>query len=53
VFVREVSAINNSAYQDLNRVEALIASGQLRGLHDLGLLEQREQLRIAFLPSGR
>jgi ATP-dependent DNA helicase RecG len=41
VFVREVGAINNSAYRDLNRVETLIASGQLRGLRDLGLLEQR------------
>jgi ATP-dependent DNA helicase RecG len=41
VFVREVGAINNSAYRDLNRVETLIASGQLRGLRDRGLLEQR------------
>lgn len=41
VFVREVGAINNSAYRDLNRVETLVASGHLRGLRDHGLLEQK------------
>lgn len=41
VFVREVGAINNSAYRDLNRVETLVASGHLRGLRDHGLLDQK------------
>lgn len=41
VFVREVGAVNNSAYRDLNRVETLVASGHLRGLRDHGLLEQK------------
>lgn len=41
VFVREVGAINNAAYRDLNRVETLVASGHLRRLRDDGLLNQK------------
>jgi ATP-dependent DNA helicase RecG len=41
VYVRETGAINNAAYRDINRVEALSASGHLRRLRDLGLLEQK------------
>jgi ATP-dependent DNA helicase RecG len=41
VFVREVGAINNAAYHDLNRVETLVASSHLRRLRDFGLLEQQ------------
>ena len=41
VFVREMGAINNSAYRDTNRTETLTASGHLRRLRDLGLLEQK------------
>jgi ATP-dependent DNA helicase RecG len=41
VFVREVGAINNAAYRDLNHVETLVASGHLRSLRDFGLLEQK------------
>lgn len=41
IFVREVGAINNSAYRDLNRVETLIASGHLRKLRDEGLVDQK------------
>lgn len=48
VFVREVGAINNAAYRDINRVETLAASGHLRRLRDLGLLEQRGQGRATY-----
>ena len=41
VFVREMGAINNSAYRDINQMETLIASGHLRRLRDLGLMEQK------------
>ena len=41
VIVREVGAIHNAAYRDINSVETLSASAHLRRLRDLGLLEQR------------
>jgi ATP-dependent DNA helicase RecG len=41
IFVREVGAINNSAYRDINRLDTLTASGHLRRLRDLDLLEQK------------
>ncbi|MGC8560808.1 MAG: ATP-binding protein [Phycisphaerae bacterium] len=41
VFVREMGAINNSAYRDINQTETLVASGHLRRLRELGLLEQK------------
>ncbi|HEY1686486.1 MAG TPA: ATP-binding protein [Tepidisphaeraceae bacterium] len=41
VFAREIGAINNAAYRDINRVETLVASGHLRKLRDHGLFEQK------------
>lgn len=41
VFAREMGAVSNSAYRDINRLETLTASGHLRRLRDFGLLEQR------------
>lgn len=41
VFVREVGAINNAAYRNLNRVDVLNASLHLRRLRDYGLLQQK------------
>lgn len=41
VFAREMGAVNNSAYRDINQLETLVASGRLRHLRDLGLLEQK------------
>jgi ATP-dependent DNA helicase RecG len=41
VFAREMGAVNNSAYRDINQLETLVASGHLRRLRGLGLLEQR------------
>jgi len=48
VFVREVGAINNAAYRDINRVDTLVASGHLRRLRDLGLLQQKGQGRATY-----
>jgi ATP-dependent DNA helicase RecG len=39
--VREVGAINNASYRDINHVDTLTASAHLRRLRDLHLLEQR------------
>lgn len=41
VFAREISAINNAAYRDINRVETLVARGHLRKLRDHGLFDQK------------
>jgi ATP-dependent DNA helicase RecG len=41
IVFREMGAINNAVYRDINRVDALNASGHLRRLRDLGLLEPR------------
>lgn len=41
IFVREVGAIDNAAYRNLNRVDTLTASGHLRRLRDLHLLEMK------------
>ena len=48
VYVREVGAINNAAYRDLNRVETLVASSHLRRLRDFGLLEQQGKGSATF-----
>lgn len=41
VYARELGAINNASYRDINRVDTLVASSRLRHLRDLGLLEQK------------
>ncbi len=54
VFAREIGAINNAAYRDINRVETLVASGHLRRLRDLGLLEQkRKSAGTFYVPTQR
>ena len=54
VFARETGAINNAAYRDINRVETLVASGHLRRLRDLGLLEQKGKSSTTFyVPTPR
>jgi len=40
--VREVGAIDNSAYRQLNDVTTLHASKGLRELRDIGLLDQKK-----------
>jgi ATP-dependent DNA helicase RecG len=41
VFVRELGAIDNAAYRAINRTDTLNASGHLRRLRDLELLEMK------------
>ena len=41
VFVRELGAIDNAAYRSINRTDTLNASGHLRRLRDLQLLEMK------------
>jgi ATP-dependent DNA helicase RecG len=41
VFVRELGAIDNAAYRAINRTDTLNASGHLRRLRDLDLLEMK------------
>jgi ATP-dependent DNA helicase RecG len=41
VFVRELGAIDNAAYRAINRTDSLNASGHLRRLRDLELLEMK------------
>ena len=54
VVVREVGAIHNAAYRDINSVETLAASAHLRRLRDLGLLEQRGSgARTFYVPTAR
>lgn len=54
VFAREMSAINNAAYRDINRVETLVASGHLRKLRDHGLLDQKGRgAQTYYIPTER
>ena len=54
IFVREVGAINNAAYRDINGAETLESTYRLRRLRDLGLLEQRGQSRATYyVPTSR
>lgn len=41
VFVRELGAINNAVYREINRTDTLQSSAHLRRLRDLGILEMR------------
>jgi len=53
LFVREVGAINNAAYRDINRLDTLTASGHLRRLRDLDLLEQKGKGATTYYVSGK
>jgi ATP-dependent DNA helicase RecG len=54
VFVREVGAVDNAAYRSINRVDTLSASGHLRRLRDLDLLEMRGAgNRTHYVPGPR
>ena len=43
IVAREIGAIDNAAYRSIIHVDTLTASGRLRRLRDLGLLEQKGQ----------
>jgi ATP-dependent DNA helicase RecG len=54
VFVRELGAIDNAAYRAINRTDTLSASGHLRRLRDLELLEMKGAgSRTYYVPGGR
>jgi len=48
VVTREIGAIDNAVYRSIIHVDTLTASGQLRRLRDLGLLEQKGQARATY-----
>jgi ATP-dependent DNA helicase RecG len=54
VFVREIGAIDNAAYRELNGVDTLAASQVLRRLRDAGLLEQKGKGSAThYLPTAK
>ncbi len=54
VFVRELGAIDNAAYRAINRTDTLDASGHLRRLRDLDLLEMKGSgSRTYYVPGPR
>lgn len=54
VFVRELGAIDNAAYRAINRTDTLNASGHLRRLRDLELLEMKGAgSRTYYVPGQR
>jgi ATP-dependent DNA helicase RecG len=54
VFVRELGAIDNAAYRAINRTDTLSASGHLRRLRDLELLEMKGAgNRTYYVPGGK
>lgn len=54
VFVRELGAIDNAAYRAINRTDTLNASGHLRRLRDLELLEMKGAgSRTYYVPGAK
>lgn len=54
VFVRELGAIDNAAYRAINRTDTLNASGHLRRLRDLELLDMKGAgSRTYYVPGPR
>jgi ATP-dependent DNA helicase RecG len=52
IVVREVGAINNASYRDINRLDTLTASRHLQRLRSLGLLEQRGRGTATYYVPG-
>ena len=48
IVVREMGAITNADYRNINCVETLTASASLRRLRDLGLLEQKGRSNATY-----
>lgn len=48
IFIREVSAIDNSAYRQLNGCDSLKASSELRYMRDTGILNQKGKGRATY-----
>jgi ATP-dependent DNA helicase RecG len=53
VVLREIGALDNATYRSVNRVDALTASGRLRKLRDLQILDQRGRgATTYYVPGG-
>jgi ATP-dependent DNA helicase RecG len=52
VFIREVGAVDNAAYRQLNGLDVLKASGDLRALRDKNILEQKGKGRSTYYIPG-
>ncbi|MFP4098421.1 MAG: ATP-binding protein [Alphaproteobacteria bacterium] len=52
IFVRELGAIDNQTYRQLNAVDTMIASTDLRRLRDIGLLEKKGKSAATYYISG-
>ena len=48
IFVREVGAVDNQTYRQLNGCDILKASGELRQVRDLGILSQKGKGRATY-----
>lgn len=48
IFIRETGAIDNPTYRQLNGCDSLKASGELRNMRDLALLEQKGKGRATY-----
>ncbi|KPJ75017.1 MAG: hypothetical protein AMK72_15325 [Planctomycetes bacterium SM23_25] len=54
IVVREVGAINNAYYRNVNHVDTLTASARLRRLRDMGLLDQKGKgAGTYYVPTSR
>jgi ATP-dependent DNA helicase RecG len=53
IMVRELGAIDNSAYRQLSDADTLRASQELRQMRELGLLEQKGKGRATYYVPGR
>jgi predicted HTH transcriptional regulator len=52
IFLREVGAIDNSSYRQLNGYDVLKASSDLRALRDFEILDQKGKGRSTYYISG-
>ena len=52
IFVREMGAIDNQTYRQLNAVDTIVASADLRRLRDIGLLEKKGKSTATYYIPG-
>ena len=52
IMLRELGALNNAVYRDINQIDTLRASGHLRKLRDCGILEQKGRASKTYYVPG-
>ena len=52
ITLRELEALNNAVYRDINQIDTLRASGHLRRLRDCGILEQKGRASKTYYVPG-